>query len=116
MRVVNFRSLSVKPLDISKYVSTFFEHPVQIFMSATIDKESFCENTGFNPGVVEIVDTQVSPFPIENRKVEFTDVKKLSYNSSQNDKLLVIKKIDEIMTKYSDKRGLVLTSSKSRCF
>ena len=54
-------------------------------MSATIDKESFCENTGFNPGMVEIVDTQVSPFPIENRKVEFTDVKKLSYNSTQDD-------------------------------
>ena len=85
-------------------------------MSATIDKESFCENTGFNPEMVEIVDTQVSPFPIENRKVEFTDVKKLSYSSSQNDKLLVIKKIDEIMTKYSDKKGLVLTSSKSGCF
>ncbi|MDC0241486.1 ATP-dependent DNA helicase [Candidatus Nitrosopelagicus sp.] len=111
-----FRSLSVKPLDISKYVSTFFEHPVQIFMSATIDKESFCENTGFDPGIVEIVDTQVSPFPIENRKVEFTDVKRLSYNSTRDDELLVIKKIDEIMTKYSDKKGLVLTSSKSRCF
>ena len=51
-------------------------------MSATIDKESFCENTGFNPEMVEIVDTQVSPFPIENRKVEFTDVKRLSYNST----------------------------------
>ncbi len=111
-----FRSLSVKPLDISKYVSTFFEHPVQIFMSATIDKESFCENTGFDPGTVEIVDTQISPFPIENRKVEFADVKRLSYNSTRDDELLVIKKIDEIMTKYSDKKGLVLTSSKSRCF
>ena len=111
-----FRSLSVKPLDISKYVSTFFDHPVQIFMSATIDKESFCENTGFDSGVVEIVDTQVSPFPIENRKVEFTDVKRLSYNSTRDDELLVIKKIDEIMTKYYDKKGLVLTSSKSRCF
>ena len=111
-----FRSLSVKPLDISKYVSTFFDHPVQIFMSATIDKESFCENTGFNPGMVEIVDTQVSPFPIENRKVEFTDVKRLSYNSTRDDELQVIKKIDEIMTKYDDKKGLILTSSKSRCF
>ena len=111
-----FRSLSVKPLDISKYVSTFFDHPVQIFMSATIDKESFCENTGFNPEMVEIVDTQVSPFPIENRKVEFTDVKRLSYNSTRDDELQVIKKIDEIMTKYGDKKGLILTSSKSRCF
>ena len=81
-------------------------------MSATIDKESFCENTGFDPGTVEIVDTQVSPFPIENRKVEFTDVKRLSYSSTRDDELQVIKKIDEIMTKYSDKKGLVLTSSK----
>lgn len=111
-----FRSLSVKPLDISKYVSTFFDHPVQIFMSATIDKDSFCENTGFDPGTVEIVDTQVSPFPIENRKVEFADVKRLSYSSTRDDELQVIKKIDEIMTKYNDKKGLVLTSSKSRCF
>ena len=85
-------------------------------MSATIDKESFCENTGFDPGTVEIVDTQVSPFPIENRKVEFTDVKRLSYSSTRDDEQLVIKKIDEIMTKYDDKKGLVLTSSKSRCF
>ena len=111
-----FRSLSIKPLDISKYVSTFFDHPVQIFMSATIDKESFCENTGFDPETVEIVDTQVSPFPIENRKVEFTDVKRLSYSSTRNDEQQVIEKIDEIMTKYGDKKGLVLTSSKSRCF
>jgi len=111
-----FRSLSVKPLDISKYVSTFFDHPIQIFMSATIDKESFCENTGFDPGTVEIVDTEVSPFPIENRKVEFSDVKRLSYSSTRDDEQKVIKKIDEIMTKYADKKGLVLTSSKSRCF
>ena len=111
-----FRSLSVKPLDISKYVSTFFDHPVQIFMSATIDKDSFCENTGFDPDTVEIVDTQVSPFPIENRKVEFADVKRLNYSSTRDDELQVIKKIDEIMTKYNDKKGLVLTSSKSRCF
>jgi Rad3-related DNA helicase len=111
-----FRSLSVKPLDISKYVSSFFDHPVQIFMSATIDKDSFCENTGFDPDTVEIVDTQVSPFPIENRKVEFADIKRLSYSSTRDDELQVIKKIDEIMTKCKDKKGLVLTSSKSRCF
>jgi len=111
-----FRSLSVKPLDISKYVSTFFDHPIQIFMSATIDKESFCENTGFDPSTVEIVDTQISPFPIENRKVEFSDVKRLSYNSTRNDEEQVIKKIDEIMTKHGNEKGLVLTSSKSRCF
>ena len=62
-------------------------------MSATIDKESFCENTGFNPEMVEIVDTQVSPFPIENRKVEFTDVKRLSYSSTRDDEQQVIKKL-----------------------
>ena len=40
----NFRTISVKPIDVSKFANTFFETEYQIFMSATIDKNSFCEN------------------------------------------------------------------------
>jgi len=43
-----FKSISIKPLDISKYVKAFFITPFQIFMSATIDKDSFCQNMGFS--------------------------------------------------------------------
>ena len=36
-----FRTISVKPIDVSKFANEFFETEYQIFMSATIDKKSF---------------------------------------------------------------------------
>jgi Rad3-related DNA helicase len=112
----SFRSVSVKPLDISKYVSSFFDLENQIFMSATIDKESFCENTGLDPSKVAFVDTPKSPFLPDKRRISFLNIKKLSRSTSWNDELAVIKKIDEIMSEHANDRGLILTSSEKRCF
>lgn len=111
----NFKSLSIKPLDISKYVNSLFEVPTRIFMSATIDKDSFCENTGIAASDVAFIDTPKSPFLLENRRVNFLNVRKLSQKSSEEDEIEVIRKIDEILTKHSKQRGLILTSSESRC-
>ena len=112
----NFRSISIKPLDISKYVKTFFDIEHQIFMSATIDKDSFCENAGLEPSKVGFVDTPRSPFPPDKRRINFLNTKKLSYSASKDDELAVIKKIDEIMSQHDMERGLILTSSEKRCF
>jgi len=111
----NFRSVSVKPLDISKYVKTFFDMENQVFMSATIDKDSFCENAGLDPDKVGFVDTPRSPFPPDSRRINFLNTRKLSYSSSRDDELAVIKKIDDIMTQHSTERGLILTSSEKKC-
>lgn len=111
----NFRSVSIKPLDISKYVKTFFDIENQVFMSATIDKDSFCENAGLDPSKVGFVDTPRSPFPPDRRRINFLNMKKLSYSSSKDDELAVIKKIDEIMSQHDTERGLILTSSEKRC-
>lgn len=111
----NFRSVSVKPLDISKYVKTFFDIENQVFMSATIDKDSFCENTGLEPSKVGFVDTPRSPFSPDKRRINFLNMKKLSYSSSRDDELAVIKKIDEILSQHDTERGLILTSSEKRC-
>ena len=105
----------IRPLDISKYVQSFFHAPIQIFMSATIDKGSFCETTGIPPSEIDIVDVPKSPFPPENRSVEFLNVRSLSYRSSEEDEMAVIKRIDDIMSAHADQRGLILTSSKARC-
>ena len=110
-----FKSLSVRPIDISEYVSKFFQIDLQMYMSATIDKDSFCENTGIDPGEVAVIDTPRSPFPIEHRRVDFLNVRRLNSRSTPEDKMAVIKKIDEIMTQHSEHRGLVLTSSISWC-
>ncbi len=110
------KRISIKPIDISKFVKSFFESEYQVFMSATIDKHSFCENTGIEPETVAFVDTPKSPFSIENRKVNFLNIKRLSYGATLEDELLVVKKIDEIMNEHSDERGIIFTSSKSRCY
>ncbi len=112
----DFKKISVKPIDISKFVNSFFESEYQLFMSATIDKQSFCENTGMNPEEVAFVDTPKSPFTIENRKINFLNVKRLSYGATPKDEIEVIKKIDEILNKHSQERGIIFTSSKSRCY
>ena len=111
----SFRSVSIKPLDISKYVKTFFDIDTQIFMSATIDKESFCENTGLDSSKVAFVDTPKSPFLPDKRRINFLNIRKLSYASGKNDELAVIQKINDILSQHPDERGLILTSSEKRC-
>ncbi|MDH3396001.1 MAG: DEAD/DEAH box helicase family protein [Nitrosopumilus sp.] len=111
----NFRTVSVKPIDVSKFANSFFETEYQIFMSATIDKSSFCENMGLQKDDVAFVDTIKSPFPIENRTIDLLNIRRLSYGSTQEDELEVIKTIDRIMDEHSDERGLILTSSIPRC-
>ena len=111
----NFRTVSIKPIDVSKFAKSFFDTEYQIFMSATIDKQSFCENMGFDPEEVAFVDTPKSPFAIENRQVELLNVRRLSYGSTDEDELEVIKVIDRILDEHSTERGLILTSSIPRC-
>ena len=111
----NFRTVSIKPIDVSKFAKSFFETEFQIFMSATIDKQSFCENMGFDPEEVAFVDTPKSPFDLEHRQVQLLNVRRLSYGSTEEDELEVIKVIDRILDEHSTERGLILTSSIPRC-
>ncbi len=109
------KSIAIKPLDVSKYVKLFCITPFQIFMSATIDKTSFCENMGFSQDEIAFVDTPRSPFPLENRKVKFLNTARLSYQSPKVNENRVWLEIDEILSKHKNERGLILTSSRIRC-
>ena len=111
----NFRTISVKPIDVSKFANTFFETDYQIFMSATIDKQSFCENMRLKKEDVVFVDAPKSPFPIEHRKIDLLNIRRLSYGSTEEDEIEVIKTIDRILDEHSNERGLILTSSIPRC-
>lgn len=110
-----FRTISIKPVDVSKFASGFFDTDYQVFMSATIDKNSFCENMGLRKDDVALVDAPKSPFPIDNRRVEFLNIRRLSYGSTDEDEIEVIKTIDRILDEHSHERGLILTSSIPRC-
>jgi ATP-dependent DNA helicase DinG len=111
----NFRTISVKPIDVSSFANSFFTTEYQIFMSATIDRFSFCENMGLKQDDVAFIDTPKSPFPIEHRRIDLLNIKRLSYGSTEDDELEVIKTIDRIMDEHSTERGLILTSSIPRC-
>lgn len=110
-----FKSIAIKPLDVSGYIKKFFITPFQIFLSATIDRDSFCQNMGFSPDDTAFVDTPHSPFPVENRKIEFLNTARLGYYVPQVHENRIWIKIDEILSKHKGQRGLILTSSNSRC-
>ncbi len=109
-----FKSLSIKPLDISNYVRAFFITPFQFFMSATVNKDDFCQNMGFSPDEIAFVDAK-SPFPLENRKVKFFNTAPLSYKSPEVVENRIFLKINDIMSDHKNQRGIILTSSRSRC-
>ena len=111
----NFRSISLKPIDVTKFSKLFFNTEFQIFMSATIDHKSFCQNLGFEEEDVAFIDTPKSPFPMENRSIDLLNIKRLSYGSTESDELEVIHTIDRILNEHPKERGLILTSSISRC-
>jgi len=110
-----FKSVAIKPLDISQYVREFLVTPFQIFMSATISKDSFCQNMGLPPDEMAAVDTPRSPFPLENRRVDFVNVAGLSYKSTPVVENRIWLEIDRILSEHKNERGLILTSSISRC-
>ena len=109
-------SISIKPIDISMFTDEFFTTKYLLFMSATMDKASFCENVGLDPDSVAMVDTPRSPFPAESRRVDLLNVRHLNYRSTDADELAVIRKIDEIMDEHAGRRGLILTSSIPKCY
>lgn len=111
----NFKSISIVPLDISEYAQEFFKTDYQIFMSATIDKDSFCETMGIDKSKIEIIDTLHSPFDVKHRQIDFQNIARLGRKATPEDELKVIKQIDKIMNDHSNDRGLVLTSSIGRC-
>ena len=111
----SFASVLIKPLSVARYAGSVFRTPVQIFMSATIHKETFCRSMGFQADEVAFVDTPKSPFPLESRRVEFLDVAALSSKRPENEEP-VIDEIDRLLTRHAGERGLILTSSRSRCW
>lgn len=108
-------TLSIKPIDIQGYTERFFNLPHQLFMSATINKEVFCQNMGFLESQCEFIEIEQSPFPIDNRKVIFHNTRKLNVKSTEQDYDIMYHKLGELLDEYSHLKGLILTTSKKHC-
>lgn len=109
-----FKRVSAVPLDITGYTRDLFDSEIQVFMSATIDKTNFSKIMGLKN--CAFIDVPKSPFPAESRRVVFRNVARLSSRSPESDETRVAAEIDRILAKHNGSRGLILTSSKARCY
>ncbi len=108
-------SMSVKPIEVGRYVKEYFDYPFQLFMSATINKEMFCRTMGLDEADCALVEVERSPFPAESRTVRFHDVRRLNYRSSDSDYAAVYGKAKEIADSHPGEKGLILTTTKRHC-
>ena len=110
----DFKKISVVPIEINEFAQGFFDSELQVFLSATIDRENFSKSLGI--GDCAFIDMAKSPFPAENREIKFQNIRRMSQSSSLEDKIAVINQIGKILQDHPKERGLILTSSKKRCF
>jgi len=110
----NFRKVSIVPIEISGFAGDYFDSELQIFLSATIDNENFSKNLGM--GDCGFIDMSRSPFPKDNRRIEFLNIRQLRQSSPIEDRIEVINQMEKLLKKHQTERGLILTSSKKRCF
>lgn len=107
--------VSIKPLNIRNYVKDFFDFKIQLFLSATIEKKTFCNNMGFKEDDCAFLEIPKSPFPKENRAVQFLNIQKMNNRSTEEDWSKIYQRIDKLMKKHSTEKGLILTSSIAQC-
>ena len=108
-------SVSIKPLDISPYISEYFDYPHQLFMSATINRQMFCRTMGIDAGECAFIEVPRSPFSAESRTVTFHDVRRLNYRSTRDDYAAVYAKARQIAGMYEGQKGLILTTTRRQC-
>ena len=108
--------IHVKPINISRYVDQFFDAKFNIFVSATINKRMFCKTMGIDESTCAFIDVPKSPFAAKHRKIEFLNLKKLNYNTTNSEYAVIYQKINELLQLHSNEKGLILTTNKKQCF
>ncbi|MGQ0605413.1 MAG: helicase C-terminal domain-containing protein [Candidatus Nitrosotenuis sp.] len=110
----NFDEVTIKPWHIHWFMeemSTSFD--VSLYMSATINLELFCKETGFKNDEVYFINED-SNIPLENRKVIFL---KTEYVEAASDVVLpdkIISQIEAILKIRANQRGIILLTSYSQ--
>ncbi len=110
----NFDEVTIKPW----YLHWFMEEmslgfDLSLYMSATINLELFCKETGFNKDEVYFINED-SNIPLENRKIVFL---KTEYVESSSENILpdkIISQIEAILKIRPNQRGVILLTSYSQ--
>lgn len=110
----NFDEVTIKPWHIHWFMdelSSGFD--LSLFMSATINLELFCKETGFKKDEVYFINED-SNIPLENRKVVFL---KTEYVEAGSEMILpdkIISQIEAILKIRANQRGIILLTSYSQ--
>lgn len=104
-------SIAIKPLCCKSIFQRILD-PLGLhflFMSATIlNPHKFIETLGLEESLCEIIECD-SPFPVENRLIHFEPVGSLSYRSKLATMPKLIAKIDQILKKNPNVKGIIHT-------
>jgi len=106
-------TVKLLPLNISPFLRPVFDRVrYRIFMSATIDYPMLKRELGLDDADTILIDLP-SPFPIENRKVFLMNAYTLNRENMSDERTLmqVSSVIDSLMSKHTNERGLILTTS-----
>lgn len=110
----NYDEITIKPWHIHWFIDELCSNfDVTLFMSATINLELFCKETGFNKEEIYFINED-SDIPVENRKVVFL---KTDYVESNSELVLsdkIISQIEAILKLRSSQRGIILLTSYSQ--
>lgn len=107
--------ISISPIEIGKYAARFFDRERQLFMSATIHKETFCRTMDLPESACAFIEVAKSPFPTQHRRITFHNMRRLNYRSAPDDYDAVYRKVGEILTQHRNEKGLILTTTKKQC-
>jgi len=102
------KSISFKPLDAAKYSNSLFRMGEKcLLMSATIlDIDMFCKDLGIDKNDVGFLRLD-STFPIENRKIDYVPMGKMSKASQEASLPNLISGVDIILDGHPNSKGII---------
>jgi Rad3-related DNA helicase len=110
----NFDEITIKPWHIHWFIEEMTSgFDLSLFMSATINLELFCKETGFRKDEVFFINED-SNIPVQNRKVVFLKTEYVEANSEAILPDKIISQIEAILRLRSEQRGIILLTSYSQ--
>ncbi|MFY9301654.1 MAG: helicase C-terminal domain-containing protein [Candidatus Nitrosotenuis sp.] len=110
----NFDEVTIKPWHIHWFMDELtLGFDLALFMSATINLELFCKETGFRKDEVYFINED-SNIPAQNRKVVFLKTEYVEANAEAVLPDKIISQIEAILKLRSSQRGIILLTSYSQ--
>ena len=109
-----YKKITLTPIQVDIAAQSLFApFPLVIFMSSTIDKKLFCEDLGMDEESTKYLSYD-SPIDQFRRRIYeyYTKIEVHNDDTFDSSMELIIQRIEELMEKHPDKKGLILINSR----